>query len=171
LSLIARLKAGADNTKAVKFPGKEDVVVLRVLTNAEVQAAEFATEHLFKEAGIKYDTQTVEAYEKEKTLQLLWRALRDPEDTAKPAARDVDELRKLLTQAEKDALVSEYLALQEECSPNLEDMPEEKFLELVEEVKKTPMEVSSISSISLLRRLVTSLASQPVTSQTDSGST
>jgi hypothetical protein len=172
VSRLAALKAGTNNRKTVKFPGTDQDVVMRVLSNAEVQEAEFGTEKHFRQQGIQYYEATVEAYEKEKTVRMLHSALRDPEDETKTFAASVAELRAMTTQAEKDALVMELNDFMAECSPDMEALSEEEFGEIVEMVKKRPEEtVSSLSSMSLLRRLAISLASRPASSRTGSGST
>jgi hypothetical protein len=172
MSLLESLKAGKDNLKIVKFPGTDHKVAIRVLSNKEIQEAEFATAQLFKKEGIEYGPAVVEVYEKEKTLRLLHSALRDPEDPSTPFAANVEELRALTTAAEKEALVDEYMNHQEECAPDLDEMSGEEFSELLDKVKKRPEETAlNISSIDLLRRLVVSMASHVSSLQKASGST
>ena len=171
-SLLHRLKAGKRNAKTVKFPGTDHDVMVRVLTSGEVQLAEFAAEKVFEQREVRLHEGTIEAYEKEKTLQMLHLALRDPKDPEKTFAASADELRGLIEDAERSVLVAQYQELQDECSPLLEELSEERFQEVLDEVKKSQGgAASSISNTALLQRLVMSLASPPATSPTDSGST
>ena len=170
-SKLEKLKAGKRNIKVVAFPGTEAKVGIRVLTLQDEQDAAFATEQVFKAEEIVYSSATVEPYEREKTIQLLWRALRDPENPDRPFADTVEELRELMTTEEKDILVDEYMAHQSECSPSLDSITDEEFEGLLEEVKKSPELVSSSSDICLLRRLASTLAVRLATLQTESSST
>jgi len=167
MSLLEKLKAGTKNEKRVKFPGTETEVDIRLLSDSDLQAAHFAAERLFRKEDIGYHVGTVDAYESEKTTQILFRALEDPE-TGKPVAANIDAMRKLITRDEKDFLVGEYAALEAECSPAVES--EAELAALVEDVKKNPDSAGSVSSISMLRRLSTSLARELQSLRTASGS-
>jgi hypothetical protein len=172
MSALDRLKAGTRNEKTVTFPGTDKKVVIRVLTVGEGQEAAFEAERYFHRQEIALHEGTIEAYEKEKTTRMLHRALRDPDSPDETFAADAEELKKLLTEDEREALVAEYLALQEAASPLLGGLTEERFALLLDEVKKNGGEaVGSISSIGTLRRLVTSLACPPTDSPMASGST
>lgn len=171
MSLIEKLKAGARNTKVIKFPGTEEKIILKVLSNFEVQEAVFASERRFKTEDILVTKTCLDAYEDERTTQLLFRALRDPSDGKKSFASTADELRKLLTKEEKDVLVAEYEAFEKECAPQLADMTDKEFDELWEALKKNPKTVSNFLSSGVQKRLLLYLASRPATLPTDSGST
>jgi hypothetical protein len=164
-SLLERLKAGTKNTKTVKFPGTEEDVVIRILSEADRVEAHFAAERYFQAAKIEVSGTTVEAYEAEKTLQMIYRAINDMEGSR--LARTVDDFRKGLSRPEKDFLVDEYLALEAECVPG----DGEDLDSLVETLKKSPEEISSIGSIFTARRLITSLVNQLSSLQRDNGST
>lgn len=161
-SLLARLKAGASNTVRVPFPGKEEQeVVLRVLTVAQVQQAELAAEDLFKKKGLQYTTSSGPIWEMECSVQTLAMAMRDPEDTGKPVARDAEELRMLLSEQEVSFLKAQYEALCIDSSPEIDKVTDEELSALLDTVKKSPQEtVSTVRSIKLLRRLCESLAVQ-----------
>ena len=171
-SLLATLKAGTDNKKTIKFPGTDQDVVIRVLSEAERQAAAFATEQRFQSQNIEPTMTTVDVYEQEKTTQLLYRALGDPDDAKKPIAKNIDEFRSNLTLEEKNVLVDEYEALEKECSPNPEYMSDEEFDTLLEGIKKNAeATASNVSSIATARRLIVSLAGLLQSSQQANGST
>jgi hypothetical protein len=77
----------------------------------------------------------------------------------------------MLTRDEKKLLADEYMSFERECSPSPDNLSNDEFDRLVEQVKKTPGETTgSITSISTLRRLVTFLASPPANLPADNGS-
>ena len=117
MSLLKELKDGKKPSKVIQFPGTEQAIVLRLLSNGQIQQALFATEKYFKKKEIELTLNTSEAYGDENTTQMLALALRDPEDPSKPFAEGADELRGLLTTAEKDILVQQYNNFEKETSP------------------------------------------------------
>jgi hypothetical protein len=171
MSLLEQLKAGTKNVKTISFPGTDQDVVLRILSNGELQAAHFAAERLFKRADIAPSMTTIDAYEDEKTTQILFRALRNPEDTSQGIAGSVDEFRSLLNRQEKDILVDEYNAFEGECSPQVAEMSEQEVERLIEEVKKNPGTLGSVSNITIARRLIAFLVAPPPNSPKDNGFT
>lgn len=158
-SLLEKLKAGKRNVRAIKFPGMDQNVALRVLSNADVQDALFATENHFKQHKIEVSATTVEAYEDENTTQILFRALRDPQDYDRPFVKDVDELRRMLTRDEKDLLVEQYNAFEKEVSPSAVTLSDAEMDDLFGRLKKTP-EIGNDLSFSTLKRLIVYLASR-----------
>jgi len=170
-SLLAKLKGGTRNVKTVKFPGTDINVVLRILSNQEIQDAVFAAEKLFDLAKLEVKGSSLDAYEDERSTQILFRALRDPEDPTKSFSATVAELRNLVSRAEKDVLISLYGEFERECSPGFSGMSNEEFEEIWEAVKKNAQILSSISDLSTLKGLLLYLASLQANSRTDSGST
>lgn len=168
---LEKLKAGTRNTKTIKFPGTDNEVVLRVLSNAERQDAVFAAEEHFKSRKIEIAATCLDAYEDERTTQLLFRALRDCDNSENTFASSADSLRENLTREEKEFLTSEYTTFEQECSPAIEKMSDEDFEKLWEELKKNPEPVLSFLNSGTLRRLIIFLASRQQNSQTASCST
>lgn len=172
MSLLKKLKAGTNNKKTINFPGTAGEVVLRVLSEAERQAAAFATEKRFEVMKIDPSLMTADVYESEKTTQLLFRALEDPEKEGGAIASNIDEFREMITLDEKDIIVDEYTALEQECSPALDSMSEEAVDELLESLKKKPEEIAGgVFNIVIAHRLILSLVNQLQSLQKDSGST
>jgi hypothetical protein len=171
VSLLEKLKGGTRNTKLIVFPGTEAEAMLRILSNQEVQDSVFAAETLFDKADVAIRASTLDAYEDERTTQMLFRALRDPSDPKQPFAATVGELRSLLTKAEKDSLVRLYEECEREYSPDFTRMSDAEFEELWEQVKKNPSILSNVSGLGMLKGLLRYLASQPWISPTGSGST
>lgn len=171
MSLLEKLKAGTRNIRVLKFPGTDEDVAVRVLSAQEIQDSVFAAETLFKKAEVDVSASTLDAYEDERTTQILWRALRDPENQKEPFAATVAELRKGLTRAEKSILADLYNEFEKECSPDFMAMTDTEFEELFETVKKNPEQLTSNLSSPMLRGLLRYLASRPSTLPTGSGST
>lgn len=169
MNMLERLKKGTDNKKGIVFPGTSEEVVVSVLSEGARQDAGFAAEQHFKRRDIEISLSTVDAYEAEKTLQMLYRALSDQEGN--PLARTVDEFRNRITVDEKDRLVEEYLAFEKECSPDPETMNEAELEALIEEIKKKPEMIGSFSNIGTARQLISCLVNRLPSLLPDSGST
>lgn len=158
-SLLEKLKAGKRNVRIIKFPGTEQNAALRALSNADLQEAAFATENHFKSKNIEITTTTIEAFEDENTTQIMFRALRNPDDPDQPFAKSVDELRSLLTRDEKDILVEQYNEFEKEVSPSAENLTNAEMDDLFEQLKKKPETGKGLSSATL-RKLIVFLASR-----------
>jgi len=167
-SLIEKLKLGTDNTKLINWPGSEQKVLLRILSQKDIQDASFAAERLFKAEKIETNMMTATTYEEEQATQLLFKSLRDPERQDEPIATNITEFRKALTKEEKTQLVGEYMTFERDCSPNPDNMSDEEFDKVLQDVKKNPASIDSLNcSSSLLRRFITILASPPQRLPTD----
>ncbi len=168
MGLLEKLKKGTENKRTIKYPGTSEDIVMSVLAEGARQDAQFATEHLFKSKDVEVSMSTVDAYEAEKTLQMLYRALTDTE--GKPLTLSVDEFRRLITVEEKNILVDEYVVFEKECAPNPEVMSEEELENLFEEIKKKPQILGRYSNIAIARQLIAYLANRPTPSLPGSGS-
>ncbi len=168
MSLLEKLKRGTDNKKTIPFPGTSENIVLRVLSDGARQDARFATEHRFKANNIDVNMMTADTYEAENSLQLLYRALSDMDGN--PLARTVDDFRTLINLEEKNILIVAYLEYEAECSPSPQTMTAKELEALLEEIKKKPQTIGSLSSMPIARQLISYLANRPATSLTDSGS-
>jgi hypothetical protein len=170
MSLIDKLKAGKNNIKQTVWPGTTEPVGIVVLTDAESQEAQFATELLFKQRGLDFNVATADTYQAEQNTQVLARAIFDLE-TKKPLFKNADELRGLITHPDvKAALITEYLDWQRDCSPAMETMTEEQYDALFAEVKKNPSILTSSNSRTL-RGLIIYLAERQQKLAKASGST
>ncbi len=156
-SLLEKLKAGARNLRVIDFPGSDRKVGLRVLTNAESQAAFFAAAEHFEKRGVEIGADTIEAFEDEHTVQQLALALRDPDDPDTAFAKNADQLRALITRDEKSALVDEYTAFEQEVSPRAENLSEQELDELLDRLKKKPETLSILNTFTLRRLLAYSV--------------
>jgi hypothetical protein len=169
MSLLEKLKAGTNNKKTIKFPGTEEPIVIRILSEGDRQDAWFAAERHFSLNKIEISMSTVEAHEAEKALQMIYRAITDAEGN--PLTKTADQFRKLLSMDEKNALADEYLAFEKECSPVQNHLSEEELRGLRDDLKKNPKTLESFSDISIARQLISYLVNQPETSPKGSGST
>ena len=169
MGLIEKLKAGTYNVKIISWPGTKEKIGIAILTEAEVQAAQFDTEALFKARDIAFSASTLEAYQSELNTQVLSRALVDPQ-TKKPLFKTAEELRGLIAHPDVKAnLTQEYTDWQTECSPSPIELPDDKYADLYAEVKKNPSITSALNSITL-RGLITYSANLPASCPPDSGS-
>jgi hypothetical protein len=162
--LLQKIKLGTNNVKLIKWPSSDQEVLIRVLSQQEMQEAVFATERLFKKENIEVNLITSDEYDNEKATQVLYRAIKDPTDN-KSICANITEFRASLTKEEKLYLIQEYLTFEKDCSPRPDNMSSEEFDKFLAEVKKNPSLINSSSlSCATLRSCITTLASQLETS-------
>jgi len=167
--LIKRIKAGKDLRKEVPFPGTDEPVFLRVLTEGHKQQAQFAAIKHFRLCDIAIDAATLDAFQKERLIQCMYLAVRDRD--GREIADSVTEFRDLLTSDELDSLADEYWSHEREVSPSPDNMSAEEFDALVDLLKKRPEEtIGSVSSIATARRLLLTLVSRLQRSPKGNGS-
>jgi hypothetical protein len=168
--LLQKLKLGTDHVKLLDFPGTQTKVALRVLSQQDLQLAAFATERLFKSEKIELNMASANEYDQEKATQILFLALRDPEHLDQPVATSITEFRKLLTKDEKEFLIDEYLTFEKDVSPSPETLSGDEFDRVVSDLKKKPDSITSSNfSTAMLKKLITTLASQPALLPQDNG--
>ena len=159
MDLIEKIKAGCQVKKTVDWPGAEAAKVdIRVCNENDYLQASIATDRLFKDSRIALEN--INEYNSEKEIQLLFRAILDPE-TGVQLFKNITEFRTLLTPEVKDFFAEQLDALHEEFSPDLTTISDEDFDKLVQDVKKNAVEaLSTQSNIYTLRKLSIFLASQ-----------
>ena len=163
-SLLQKLKLGTANVKIICWPGSEQKIALKILSQQDHQEAAFACDRHFTQQKIAISMVTADEYDVEKSMQVLYRALRNPESLDEPIATTMTEFRAAITREEKNKLIEEYLAFETDVSPQGDRMSGDEFDALVASLKKNPQQsVGSISSLSTLRRLCAFMASQPLT--------
>jgi len=161
--LLEKLKAGASTNTIINWPGTEEKIGMRVLTEDDYLRSAIATDYIFKDTrigmmevdgiGVKTTTSDTE-FETEKSTQLLYRTCFNLK-TEKPITKTIDEFRKLLKPGVFDKLDIEMDNFQEENSPNPAEMEQGEFDKLMIDIKKKPEEtLLSVSSISTLKRLI-----------------
>jgi uncharacterized protein (UPF0276 family) len=158
-NLLAQLKASGGSIVTVELNGIS--VGLRILTDQDYLDADIAMLAFMKKVGVHFSTESAEAFEHEKSTQLLFRALVDP-DSGEHVAKKIDEIRESISRDQKAYLIAQYLEHERQCSPREETMSDEDFVALLETVKKKPVatSLSGLNTVSLIR-LILSLASQP----------
>jgi hypothetical protein len=168
--LLQKLKLGTDHTKLIDFPGTTQKVVIRILSTADLQMATFNTERLFKAEKIDINIVSANDYDDERATQMLYMALRDPENQDEPIARTITEFRRSITKEIKSALVDEYLTFEKDVSPTPDNLSSEELDRTIAEVKKKPETIlTSAISTAMLKKLIIILASPPTNLQTGNG--
>jgi hypothetical protein len=159
--LLQRIKMGAEATKLMPWPGTDRQILMRILSQADLQEAEFATERLFTSEKISVNLVTSDEYEAERATQTLYRVLRDPEKRTDPICPTITEFRRLLTRREKQVLIDEYLTFEKDVSPRPENLSDDEFDRILAELKKTPDMITSASySTATLKKLITCLGKE-----------
>lgn len=167
--LLKIIKAGTKNKTIINFPGTDKKVELRLLSNQDTLDATADSEKLFKHLGIVPEFYNINSWENERAIQMLYRALHNPEDGS-PISPDIASFRNMTTNEERRDLIDAYDALTAECNPSPDVLSSEEFDALIESVKKNPeTTIGSCSNLQTLRRLALFLAKLLASSRTDNG--
>lgn len=158
MELIDKIKLGTNLTKEIKWPGTEEVVLIRLLSDNDYLMATKQTESVF--GDIKIAVQTLDSYNSEKETQLLFRAILNPE-TKERLFSNITDFRQVLRLEVKEKLMQEFDIFEQENNPDYEKLSDEEFDKLLLNLKKKSNgTVGNISNIYTLRRLVLYLANQ-----------
>lgn len=169
-SFLEKIKLGTSNSKAIKWPGTDTDVCLRILSEQDRMEALFAAERLFKSEKIESNLMTAEQYDNEKIIQILYRALRCMDNQEQPLASSITLFRKAITREDTKVLISEYINYEQECSPSPGNLGPEAFDKLLLDIKKNPATISTnILSLQTAKRLLLTLVSPPQSLPTDNG--
>jgi len=168
--LLQKLKLGTDNVKLIDIPGSTQKVALRILSQKDLQQATFNTERLFKAEKIDINMVSANEYDSEKATQILFMSLRDPENLDEPIAKNITEFRSALSKSVKEYIIDEYVTFEKDCNPTPDILSNDEFDKLVSDLKKKPLQINGYSgSTATLKKLIITLASQPVTLPQDNG--
>jgi len=162
--MLAELRKGRRHTRECGFPGMPEVrMVVVPLFVDELQVAHAAAEARFRDLGIEVTVLTADDFTSELHLQILSRALRDPDDPELrcPMFRDADELRSNSTADERTLLVDEYVEVQSAANPAQESVPNEVFDEIQDAIKKKDQTRLSYIGSRMLSLYLLSSDSQP----------
>ncbi len=168
---LSRLIGDGDRpSKTVTFPGERGAaagakVTLWNLTDHESRTARLeAIKYLvdvckLSELHLAHDPALAD---EEVKTQLLWRALRDPDEPLRPFASTVNKLRVHLTPDEREALFAAYLEFVDERSPIRRIRSDEELDGLAEALGKGETGEITLSSYDTasLRTIVRELASR-----------
>lgn len=143
--------------KIIELPGCDEKITIRIPTDKDYLKASIATEETFK--NNKIEMHNIEAYEAEKDAQLLYNIVTDDEN--KKLFSDIGTFRSILIPGIKDFLLDELVILENENSPDPYEMNSDEVKVFAENLKKKSTKtLSGLTSISLARSVIKSLASQ-----------
>jgi len=176
--LFEKLRHGRRATKPASFPDGSCPFMWRKLSRTEKQEAAAAAVARLHALDLPPDIRGYQMLEEETSVQVLWRAMRDPsvevggdgEPFPSPLAPTADELRETLHDDEVDILVSAYLDLEEETGsdwPDLDDLEREQIVAALK--KKDAATLLNFGSALLVNYLLTG-GGQPETSKTTKSS-
>jgi hypothetical protein len=170
--LLQRIKLGTAATKLTMWPGTDRPILMKILSQQDLQEAEFATERLFASEKITVNLVTSDEYESERATQTLYRCLRDPEKSAEAICPTLADFRRILTRTEKQVLIDEYLTFEKDNSPRPGNMTDDEFDKVLTEVKKNPAQTMLDSySTATQKKLITCLVADLSSALSDSFST
>jgi len=134
---LARLLKGARQPPIpVTLPGGVRVL-MRSLSRADIQECLGGAIARFSSLGIPYDSPfLVDHLQDELLNQMLYRALRDPDDPERTAAGDASELRDHLSPPEQAALYDQYDAAFGDVDPDASTLTAMQWDQIADAVKK-----------------------------------
>lgn len=169
-TFLERIKLGTANTKLINWPGTNEKVAMKILSEQDRMEIDFSVDRLYKSEKVEVNLITTSHYEPEKFVQILFRCLRCPDDLDRPLANSITDFRRALTREDTKVLISEYVAFEQECSPSPENLSPEDFDKLLLEVKKNPdTTIGNITNLTTAKKLLLTLAVQPPNLPPDNG--
>lgn len=151
-TLLEKIKTSGKKKKETNWPGTDNKINLRILSDGDYLSSTMAVDTLFK--GITIALQNIDRYNAELETQYLFRAIENPE-TGNPLFSNITDFRDSLSPEVKEILADELDALHEEFSPDPMRMSDEKFDKLLFDLKKNAeMTVGSVSNIFIARKLI-----------------
>ncbi len=161
-SLLQRLKQNLP-TKRLRWPDSEEEIVLHVATSQIWQTATVKASEIFKDVQIGYHN--MDDFAQEKLVQALHLCVKDGNDKT---FCSITEFKTLVTPEILVWLDDQHAILEEDYSPNIDNMSNDQFDKLISDVKKKPEEtLQGVSSIYTLRRVCLYLVNLLMKSQTD----
>lgn len=154
MNTLQKLKQGKKNSKLVNFPGTEEKVALVILPSSEITEASIKAEDYIKLHNIIDEDDKSIVHQ----AQIIYRALRDKDDTKKPLVDSFDELKSTLDNSEIQYLMVEYSLLTNEVSPFLNAVNEETFEELKKTLEKIQLSDLNGPSLIALRNFLLTLS-------------
>lgn len=149
--ILEKLKAGIMNTRDVGFHGI--TLKLRLLSETEIVQCRLDTLAYSVKNNLDEESQATENARRQ-----LYIVLSDSEGNR--VSDSIDSFRDLLTRGEREYLIEEYLFLENECLPSVPGMAQAEFDDILEQVKKSPESILSVSNTATLRRLINYLENQ-----------
>jgi hypothetical protein len=171
LSLLSAMRQGKRHTRPGKLPGDGAVFSWQVLTRAEKQECLAAAIGHFAKLGIPAELRAFQDLEDEVVTQVLARAMRDPSEPSRSFAKDVDEIRELLTVDEIDLLFNGYADVEDEVNPDPAALSDELRDAIEAALKKADERALTSFGARSLGTYMLSLASRPSSSPKDSSIT
>jgi inorganic pyrophosphatase len=144
MNTLQRLKQGKKNSKLVNFPGTEEKVALVILSSNEITDATIKAEDYIKEKNIMDEDDKGIVQQ----AHIIYKSLRDKDDTKKQLADSFDEFFNTLDNTEIQYFMVEYSMLTNENSPFLNAVNEETFEQLKKTLEK--MQWSDLNGPSLI---------------------
>lgn len=152
MSLLHKIKNGKKSTKLIEFPGSTTKVALVILSSHELTQAKVAADAYVAEKKITGDTYEDMVFQQE----ILFRALREVDNTENRLADNIDEIRALEVN-ELAYLQVQYNMFQSENSPFLSAVTEEQFELLKKTLEITKWKDLNGESLVALRSFLQSL--------------
>jgi len=168
---IKKLKESGSITKQIQWPGTKESFLVKVLNESNFIEAEAYCDNLYfkdstgKGKGREIQLGNLDERTHLKDIYLVYLSCVNSDGT-----KCFDTFA-IFTECITPSVANELYAMQsewqEQCSPNFDNLTQETFDKIIDEIKKKPETVETISSINLLRNLLTTTVNRLVNSQTE----
>jgi len=162
------LRAGTKAHIIVEWPGQSDEqdeklsVAICLMSHAQTLQTHAVAEKWFNSKFPEMNPTNLETLQSERSVRMLWACLRDAETQKNHIANSVDAFRDMVSITEMDYLIKIYNELDDKHNPNISEMEQTEFNELIEQVKKNASKtVSDIYDLHTLKKLIVTLANLP----------
>tara|TARA_R110002051_G_scaffold20381_2_gene55703 strand:+ start:1668 stop:2210 length:543 start_codon:yes stop_codon:yes gene_type:complete len=168
---LDKLKQGTEYKKTFPVPkgltaGQDLSVVLRVLSDGEIERAKIDAQKAFDSEGLELSESTIEILEMDRTIRQVYLAAADT--SGQPLAPTYAAFKGSIVAEFREWLCENYLSTQRTFSPMFNDMDGEDFNDLIKNVKKKPSAtIADIYDIEFLKKVIITLAKPRKTSQRD----
>ncbi len=138
MDLLTKLSGGTKNFKTIPWPTDKDYNIrIRVASDKDYSEATREADKFFENRQGPAWAYNANAYDNYKITQILYRVVTTDEEEPKQLG-SFPQFESFLTPEIKDVIEEKWNDLQDECSPDIEDMSEQRMTNIINEVKKNP---------------------------------
>jgi hypothetical protein len=172
-SVLSRIAKRTEATRVVRWPGRDQDVLMRPVGNTGKQDALSRAFQRFQALKLDLENRLFwDDFQDECINQILFAACRDPEDVDVPFAATADELRDATMPNERAELFAIYQDFEAEVDPDPRRLGADEVAEIIDLVKKKDeTRLRAFGSCRLVSFLLSTDELPPTSSPPKSGST
>jgi hypothetical protein len=151
---ITKIKNGITNCKLTTWPGSDQDIYLRILSEMDSLRAEQYCDGAYRERSLSLGN--IDERNALKDSYCLYLAIVDGD--GRRVFDDFDVFCSCISSEIRKSLIDQQNSFQAECSPKIAEMSDKEVDALIEDIKKNSQIVLNISDMYVLRRLIITLA-------------